>query len=173
MGLAFEPPRSLGALLLLFAACSSQAPDSAARHALDAPEPSAPEEVAVADGTANASLAGRVEQLAARHARGWDPGELRVEGDLADRERRSSMAVLRYGRCYRFIGAGGPGLEDLDLVLYDSNNVPVQRDVSQDGLPILGLQAHICPHTTATYRLEVSAYAGSGPFFVRSFESPH
>lgn len=95
-----------------------------------------------------------------------------VKGSLAQGARSEQLLVLRGGYCYRVLGAGGEGVEDLDLLLYDPNGVEVQQDPAQDAFPILGQQSEICPSTSGAYRLQVLMYKGSGDFALRAYRTP-
>lgn len=171
---------ALAALLTALWGCQAAPEPSAAESAMERAA-DAPSARAVAPGLASASEAappaGSLERTlfdaSQRLAAGWERGPLRFEGELAAGEKQSYMALLRYGRCYRIFGAGGGDIEDLDLSLFDPSELPVQRDLGQDPLPVIGLQAHLCPQVTATYRLEVKAYRGAGRFIVQAMESPH
>ena len=176
-------PRCAASLALAsaaMAACQDTHPRSAAADAFGTENattrgghPSAPDAKATPEAPPVGTLEHAVYRAAARYAAGWETSETVFRGSLEPRGRQSFMAVLRYGRCYRFIGAADAEVTDLDLVLYDPLSLPVQRDLSQDNLPVLGQRAHICPQNTGAYRLEVAAYAGAGDFVVQLYESPH
>ena len=97
--------------------------------------------------------------------------DLRFEEELKEGELRDYLAVLRYGRCYRVVGAGDSGVADLDLRLFDPNGVLAQEDLGQDALPVLGVQSEICPGDSGAFRLQVRMRAGQGRFIVRVYES--
>lgn len=153
------------------------APPSATR---DAPRPTngqtsgqTPKQAPSAADPQQDSLQATLRTLAERAAPGFDAVPPPRTGSLQAGERRSFMQILRYGRCYRIVAAGGRGVRDLDLILYDADDRVVQRDSGQDPLPTLGVQADICPFQTGAYRLEVHAYAGHGAFRIAVFDAPH
>lgn len=101
---------------------------------------------------------------AEQHAPGWVKHERLYRGTLAERGRQSYLAVLPSGHCYRVLGAGGPSVRDLDLAMFDSNNVEIARDVTADRAPALGVGASICPADASSYRIEVRMRRGDGDF---------
>jgi hypothetical protein len=112
-----------------------------------------------------------IEALAKRYAGGYVPEGAVESGELAQGERRDFLSVLRYGHCYRILGAGGPGLTDLDLVLFTQAGVRVTQDPTQDPFPVLGLQSSICPENAGAYRIQAHAFAGAGPFALRVYRT--
>ncbi|MDQ3037787.1 MAG: hypothetical protein M3Y87_35665 [Myxococcota bacterium] len=92
------------------------------------------------------------------------PSEDVVRGELAEGERRDFTTVLRAGLCYKVLGQGGPGVRDLDLIVYDQNGVLLQRDATQDERPVIGVQRAICPQEPGLYRVEVRAVTGGGTY---------
>jgi hypothetical protein len=107
-----------------------------------------------------------VRDAAREHAAGFIKMEHLWRGELATRERRAFLAVLPYGHCYRFVAAGGTGVEDLDLALFDPNGVEVQRDVTQESSAVIGEQASLCPVEPGAYRIEARMRSGAGPFAI-------
>lgn len=91
-------------------------------------------------------------------------------GELEEGQRRDQLVVMRYSRCYRVIAVGGPEVEDLDLVLYDDDNVQVQRDFGEDPYPVLGLRSEICPRGHGAYRVQVGMFKGRGEYLARAYE---
>jgi hypothetical protein len=81
------------------------------------------------------------------------------------------QAVMQAGKCFKIIGIGDIGVQDLDLKLFDPNGVQLQQDVETDNYPALGVEAPICPSTAGAYRLQVHMYRGSGPFGVQVYET--
>ena len=106
------------------------------------------------------ALFDQVEQ----HAPGWVKYERLYRGTLAERGRKAYLAVLPYGHCYRVLGAGAGGVSDLDLTMFDSNNVEIARDVTADAAPALGVGASICPADASAYRIEVRMRRGHGDY---------
>lgn len=105
------------------------------------------------------------------HAQGWIKQDKLHRGTLAERAHQDFLAVLTDGHCYRFIAVAGPEVLDLDLALFDANNVEVQRDVTEDPTPRLGSSASICPIEPMAFRLEVRMRRGHGPFAIGTLRS--
>ena len=101
-----------------------------------------------------------------------EPTEYRFSGDVDKHSSQSHMLVLRYGHCYRIIGVGSEGIEDLDLALLDSQDVERSRDLSSDRFPQIGVDPELCPNNSSGFRLEVRAYAGSGRYSVAVMQTP-
>jgi hypothetical protein len=147
-------------------ACS-QEPSRAASELAAEPEEFA-DAPAPAIGTAPAQA---LEQLAKRYARGYEPDAEAILGELAAGERRDYLSVMRYGSCYRVLGAGGPGLTDFDLVLFDPSGVRITQDPAEDPFPVLGLQRALCPGEAGAFRIQAHAYAGEGTFALRVYRT--
>jgi TonB family protein len=113
----------------------------------------------------DAYLAMRQEQFAP----GMTPVLPTAYGTLETSRAQNYAVPLAPGRCYKIIGVGGQGVEDLDLKLYDPRNAVVDQDIATDNFPVIGLQRPLCPATAMTFRLEVIMYAGRGPYAVRVF----
>jgi hypothetical protein len=94
-----------------------------------------------------------------------------VHGSLEPGARRDHLLVLEQGRCYRVVAAGGPGVADLDLVLYDDGGSQLRQDRSSDPYPMLGDGAEICPERGSAFRLQVRAYDGAGAYAYRLYRS--
>ena len=101
-----------------------------------------------------------------------EPTEYRFQGEVDKRTSQSHMLVLRYGHCYRIIGVGSAGIEDLDLALLDSHDIERTRDLSSDRFPVIGLDPEFCPNVSAGYRLEVRAYSGAGRYSLAVMQTP-
>lgn len=82
------------------------------------------------------------------------------------------LLVLQRGHCYRILGVGGTGVVDLDLALFDGDQIERYQDASSDRYPQLGVRPSLCPRQAQAYRLEVRAYRGQGPYSVTVYESP-
>ncbi len=76
------------------------------------------------------------------------------------------------GRCYRIIGVGGPGVQDLDLRMRDMSGNVIDQDVATDNFPVLGLNRQLCPSWTGTFQVEVIMYSGGGEIGVQAFATP-
>jgi hypothetical protein len=150
-------------LVLMCLGCGEQ-PSSQAVQQIVAPElaeqPAAPETVS----TSALSLDQLLERNAKKYAKDWTVAAPTIRGQLREGERSDHLLVLRAGFCYRVIGVGDGGVEDLDLLLFDGNGVQVHQDPAQDRFPVLGLQTEICPAAGAAVRLQVVMYKGSGAF---------
>lgn len=109
------------------------------------------------------------------HARiatlGMKPHGAYLHGALEAGGKRDHLLVLQGGRCYRVVAAAGPGVQDLDLVLYDEGGRQLRQDRTTDPEPMLGDKAEICPERGAAFRLQVRAYQGAGPYALRVLRS--
>jgi hypothetical protein len=134
---------------------------------------SAERDPVLADAIASGVALERIVDLAAdKYAAGFvADGEL-IRGSVVQGARSDHLTVLRAGHCYRVVAAGGRGVEDMDLFLYDPQGVQTQQDPAQDRFPVLGLQAEICPPQGGAYRLQVHMYKGGGPFAARVYRTP-
>jgi hypothetical protein len=173
---------------------SSEAPSSAAPATQDPrpeavtgegtapsePEPAASEAQAAASADAGQryeppdeddALGQKVHALARDLGAGLEPVSPLWHGRLPQGRVRELQAVLKHGRCYRIIGAGGDGVEDLDLLLLDDAGVPERQDSAADAHPVLGLTDPICPRRPGLYRIRARMVKGEGPFAVRVFSS--
>ena len=110
--------------------------------------------------------------IAAAAVGNYEPLEGEHRGSLTQGRAQDHMLLLRYGRCYRILAVGGSGLNDLDLALYDRDQVERLRDLSSDRYPMLGVAPSLCPNRTDAYRLEVRAQQGAGSYTVGVWQSP-
>lgn len=161
-------------LVYALAGCGSGAPSSAAAET----------RVGVTDSTgANGALTEEIvpdgaspQQVLAIKAKHYARGLLAegatILGDLPQGGHSDHLTVLRGTFCYRVLGVGGDGVEDLDLILYDPNGVQLQQDPAQDRFPVLGIGAEICPVVAGAYRIQVQMYKGSGAFAVAVYRTP-
>lgn len=92
-----------------------------------------------------------------------------VRGIMRHGERRTVVAAVVGGHCYRIIGVGGAGVRDLDLRLRDMNGNVLDQDVATDNFPVLGLQRPLCLNWQGTFQIEVIMYSGGGEFGVQAF----
>ncbi|MFI5306903.1 MAG: hypothetical protein ACHQ53_06115 [Polyangiales bacterium] len=113
-----------------------------------------------------------VEAMAKRRARAMLPDGPMLRAELRQGGHRDQLLVLRGGNCYRVLAAGDEGIEDLDLFLFDPNGVLTQQDPAQDRYPTLGVQSELCPPVSGAYRLQASAYKGSGTYALRVYRTP-
>ncbi|HJL17734.1 MAG TPA: hypothetical protein RMH99_18865 [Sandaracinaceae bacterium LLY-WYZ-13_1] len=94
-----------------------------------------------------------------------------MRGEGAAGSARDFAHVMHPGWCYKLLGLGGEGVEDLDVRIYDPNDVLLQRDTTQDRRPLLGRMRPICPPESGTYRVEARVVEGEGPFIVQVYRS--
>jgi hypothetical protein len=106
-----------------------------------------------------------------RYASGMAAHGKTMTGTLAQGARSDHLVVLEAGRCYRIVGVGGEGVQDMDLFLYDPAGVQANQDSGQDRYPVLGKQIEICPISAGAYRLQVQMYEGGGEFAVGVYRS--
>lgn len=118
-----------------------------------------------------ASLDQRLAFEAKKYAPGFVASGPVIHGQLSEGARSDHLLVLRAGHCYRVVAAGGEGVEDLDLVLFDPNDVQTQQDPAEDRFPVLGLQTEICPSANGAYRLQAVMYKGAGAFVARLYQT--
>lgn len=116
------------------------------------------------------TLERKLHDKAAKFAADMHPTAPAFGGELEEGNRRDQLVVLRFGRCYRFIGVGGPEVEDLDMILFDPDNVQVQRDFGEDPYPVLGMRSEICPQQNGAYRMQVGMFKGRGSYLARAYE---
>jgi hypothetical protein len=173
--------RMIAAFLVVFApaspallvACGDRDAASAAR--LRANEADEQDELA-SDLAAPIPSGATPEQIVALKAKKYAAGLVAegapIKGNVAQGGRSDHLAVLRAGHCYRIVAAGGAGVEDMDLLLYDPDGVLTQQDPAEDRFPVLGLQAEICPAEGGAHRLQVHMYKGSGAFAARIYRTP-
>lgn len=120
----------------------------------------------------DATLPQVVELMAKKYAADFSADGEPITSTLAQGGRNDHLTVLRAGHCYRIVGAGGAGVQDMDLFLYDPEGVQVQQDPGQDRYPALGVQSEVCPPLGGAYRLQVHMYEGGGPYAVRVYRTP-
>ena len=109
---------------------------------------------------------------AKRYAAGWVVQGKPIAGKLAQGERSDHLLVLEAGRCYRVVGVGGEGVEDMDLFLYDPAGVQANQDASTDRYPVLGKTIEICPIRSGAYRLQAQMYKGGGELALGVYRTP-
>lgn len=150
--------------LLLSTGCGESAPSSAVeelRAASSSDDPSAAEPL-----PRDAPPEHVLVRAQKRHAAGMVAIGKPITGKLAQGARSDHLLVLESGRCYRIVGVGGDGVQDMDLFLYDPQGVQSNLDASQDRYPVLGTQTEICPSSSGAYRLQVQMYQGGGEFAI-------
>lgn len=73
----------------------------------------------------------------------------------------------RRGRCYRVFAVGAPGVEDLDLAIYDSAGKLAAADVSRDRFPVVPPRGPACADRDGVYTVAVAVTRGSGPYVMQ------
>lgn len=73
----------------------------------------------------------------------------------------------RGGRCYRAFAVGGPGVADLDLVVYDPAGRPAAADLSRDRFPVVPPRGPACVEEDGVYTIAVAVTRGSGPYVLQ------
>ncbi|MDH5493007.1 MAG: hypothetical protein OEY14_13720 [Myxococcales bacterium] len=96
-------------------------------------------------------------------------GEIR-RGALEEGRRDTLQLILTGVYCYKILALGGEGVEELDLILYDGENVPLLRDREEDRRPTLGIDEPICPFEPGTFRLDIQMARGSGNYVLRVYK---
>jgi len=94
-----------------------------------------------------------------------------MRGEAEEGSARDFSQVVHPGWCYKLIALGGEGVQDLDLRVYDGNDVLLQRDTTRDPRPVIGQMRPICPSRAATYRIEVRLVSGGGAFAAQLYRS--
>ncbi|HEY2734513.1 MAG TPA: hypothetical protein VGI70_11045 [Polyangiales bacterium] len=113
-----------------------------------------------------------IVELAQRESAGWVKEGSLFRGTLEERGRQDFLVVLKYGHCYRFVGASEDENGDLDLLLFDANGVEKQRDVTRGPDAVLGTSAAICPADASAVRLEARMRHGRGHFAIVLLRNP-
>ncbi len=153
----------VGWMLTLGSACE--------RASVEAPTPPPPPQAPDPD---LADPLGRaIAKLAGERARGFTKADKLMRGTLEARGRQGFLAVHTYGKCYRFIASGGPGVVDLDLVPLDPNGVEILRDTNEGAAAIVSESSPICPEDAGAYRIEARMRSGDGTFAIARYESAH
>lgn len=156
---------ALALLAFRSAACAPTASDrTAASNAERAAELAHDPELADPLGQA---LRARAQKSAA----GWLKHDHVLRGTLPERGRQAFLSVLPVGHCYRYLAVSEATVSDLDLALFDANNVEILRDVTEDPSPDLGVAASVCPGEPTQGRLEVRMRRGHGAFAIGVFRS--
>ncbi|MEM9068254.1 MAG: hypothetical protein AAGE52_07095 [Myxococcota bacterium] len=73
---------------------------------------------------------------------------------------------LQAGVCYQFASFGGPGAEDTDLYVFNSDDEQMVDDV----LTNLDAEVEFCPQASGRYRLRALMYDGNGPIYVAGWQ---
>ena len=94
-----------------------------------------------------------------------------MRDEIAEDGARDYSRSLHPGGCYKVLGLGGEGVEDLDVRIYNPNDVLLERDTTQDNRPYLGQMRPICPVESGSFRIQVRMIQGSGPYAVQVYRS--
>lgn len=94
-----------------------------------------------------------------------------MRGEAEEGDSRDFSQMVYHGWCYQLIALGGEGIEDLDMRIYDDNDVLLQRDTTRDAQPYIGRMRPICPAVSATYRIQIRVVSGSGQFVAQVYRS--
>ncbi|MBX3268853.1 MAG: hypothetical protein KF729_01245 [Sandaracinaceae bacterium] len=116
-------------------------------------------------------LEARLRELGRERAAFMVLDEAALRGEGAQGDLRDYSHVMHPGWCYKVLGLGGEGVVDLDLRVYDPNDVLLQRDTTRDAEPQIGQMRPICPGVSGTYRIQVRLVEGGGPFVVQVYRS--
>jgi hypothetical protein len=106
---------------------------------------------------------------ARQFASGMVPVTQLFRSSMGQGQREFVTVTTAPGRCYRIIGVGGPGVQDLDLRMRDMSGNVVDQDVATDNFPVLGLNRQLCPTWTGTFQIEIIMYSGGGEIGVQAF----
>lgn len=106
---------------------------------------------------------------ARQFAAGYVPITQLFRATMGQGQRQFITVDAQPGRCYRIIGVGGAGVQDLDLYLRDMNGNVLDQDVATDNFPVLGLQRPLCLNWQGTFQVEIRMYSGGGEFGVQAF----
>ncbi len=98
-----------------------------------------------------------------------------IRGTMREGERRTEVASVVAGHCYRIIGVGGAGIRDLDLFLRDMGGRVIDQDRAPDNYPVIGLDRQLCiPQGMGNQpaQLEIVMFRGNGEIGVQVFGTP-
>ena len=124
----------------------------------------------VTDGYAqNDFVSYNMSMRARQFAAGYIPVTNLFRSSMGQGQTQFVTVQINPGRCYRIIGVGGPGVQDLDLRMRDMNGNVVDQDVATDNFPVLGLNRQLCPTWTGTFQVEIIMYSGGGDVGVQAF----
>lgn len=77
----------------------------------------------------------------------------------------------RRGHCYRAFAVGAPGVEDLDLAVYDARGQLTAADVSRDRWPVVPPLGPACAEEDGLFTIAVAVRRGRGPFVLQVWGS--
>ncbi len=124
----------------------------------------------VTDGYAqNDFVSYNMSMRARQFASGYIPVTSLFRASMGQGQSQFVTVQINPGRCYRIIGVGGPGVQDLDLRMRDMSGNVVDQDVATDNFPVLGLNRQLCPSWSGTFQVEIIMYSGGGDVGVQAF----
>lgn len=116
---------------------------------------------------ASPQLAQTIDSLAAQMAPGQRPVS-RMHGAYGPyREGVSFIVNLKAGRCYTFVGAGGAGVGDVDMFLFD----PTNRRVALDRRDDAWMNLTYCAPFAGPFRVELKVKNGAGEVGFRVYSA--
>ncbi|MBK8171789.1 MAG: hypothetical protein IPK60_15775 [Sandaracinaceae bacterium] len=140
----------------------------AAQAATPTPTP-ASTPVVSGEATAGAGLEDNFRLLDSdMRARGYETFGEQTRGELASGTERSLSIALEGGKCYAILAVGDNGVRDLDLILSDSRDREVDRDVEENPRPIV----RVCPTSSGTYTMHLRMFNGQGHFVYSAYRWP-
>ena len=74
---------------------------------------------------------------------------------------------VRKGRCYRAFAVGAPGVEDLDVAVYDASGQLAAADVSRDRWPVVPPRGPACAEHDGLFTVAVAVRRGYGPYVMQ------
>jgi hypothetical protein len=108
-----------------------------------------------------AAVALALDEIAARAAAGFERLGDPIVGTLGHRNAATFDVTLPEARCYKFLGAGGAGVQDLTLTV-EVDGAEVAADRISGGSPA----AQWCAPGRTAARVKLSMYGGAGAFAV-------
>jgi hypothetical protein len=107
----------------------------------------------------------QLANVAQAAAPGQPPASPVFGGSFMWRRPYSFFVPLDAGRCYTILGIGGPGVVDLDLFLFDPNNLRVALDRHFNNWP----RINYCAGFSGNYRIEAKVKRGAGEAAIRAY----
>ena len=108
-----------------------------------------------------AAVALSLDEVAAQAAAGMEPLGDPYVGTLGHRNAATFEVVLSDARCYKFLGAGGAGVQDLTLTIEVDG-----REVAADRISGVRPAAQWCAPGRTAATIKVAMYGGSGAFAI-------
>jgi hypothetical protein len=108
-----------------------------------------------------AAVALALDEIAAQAAAGFEPLGNPYVGTLGHRNAATFDVTLSEARCYKFLGAGGAGVQDLTLTVEVDG-----QEVASDRISGVRPAAQWCAPGLTAATIKVAIYGGSGAFAV-------